>query len=258
MKGKTALITGGLGDIGRAIGERLAEAGANVAVSDIKPAADGHEAAAYLQQQWGNRAAYYECDVADPDAVARTVDRVAGDLGPIDICILNAGIVVAGSLLDISADIWRRHIDINLSGAFYVSRQCAQQMVAAGKHGQLVFIASWVQDVPHAGTVAYGATKSGLDLLMKGFAKELAVHGIRSNSVAPGIVDAGLSRQIMREHPKFASELKRKIPLGRLQTVRDVAEAVAFLCSPQAAYMTGSSLLIDGGASLFYDSEEME
>ncbi|HEY0829160.1 MAG TPA: SDR family oxidoreductase [Bacilli bacterium] len=255
MSARTVLITGALGDIGRAMANSLAGAGMNLALNDVLDVSLGQKAVQSFKEK-GVKANYYPCDITDYKAVEKMVESIVNDFGHLDICICNAAVVLAGRLVEITQEQWDKHMDVNLSGTFYVAQHSAKSMIKTNIQGQLIFISSWVQDVPHITTVPYAVTKSGVNLLMKGFAKELATHGIRANSVAPGIVNAGLSKQIMLENPKFEKELLRKIPLGRLQTPDHVADAVLFLCSREAEYMTGSVLQMDGGTSLFYDSEE--
>ena len=124
-------------------------------------------------------------------------------------------------------------------------------MVARGHPGVIIFTGTWIQDVPWPGMTAYCATKSGIKMLAKCMARELAPHGIRVNIIAPGIVDAGPTAARIKKNPTFARHTARVIPLDRLQTPEEVGKAVAFLCSEDASYMTGTTLLVDGGCSLF-------
>jgi NAD(P)-dependent dehydrogenase (short-subunit alcohol dehydrogenase family) len=124
-------------------------------------------------------------------------------------------------------------------------------MVERGTAGRIIFTGSWVQDVPRPEIAAYSASKAGLRMLARSMARELAPHGILVNVLAPGIVNAGLARRQLESEPQYALRVAKVIPLGELQTAEQVARAMAFLCSPDADYMTGSVLLADGGCSLF-------
>ena len=128
-------------------------------------------------------------------------------------------------------------------------------MIQRGTEGHIIFTGSWVQDVPWPEIAAYSASKAGLAMMMKTMALELARHQIRVNVIAPGIVAAGMAKYQMDHEPQYARRVASIIPLGRMQTTEDVARAAAFLCSDDAAYMTGTTLLVDGGCSLFqFDS----
>jgi len=149
--------------------------------------------------------------------------------------------------VDFSVEEWQRHIDINLNGYFHVSQTVARRWIAEKRRGKLIFMGSWVQDVPYQLIAPYCVSKAGVWMLARCIAIELAPHGTTANVGAPGILDAGLSKQEMEEHPEFREKLSRIIPLGRMQTPDDVANVVMFLTSTEADYLTGSSILCDGG-----------
>src|SRR5690606_22809374 len=142
---------------------------------------------------------------------------------------------------------WRRHLDVNLTGCFVVGQSAARRFVSEGRPGHIIFTSSWVQDVPWPEIAAYAVSKSGLKMLCRCMARELAPHGVRVNAVAPGIVNAGLARQQLETEPAYARRVAKVIPLGELQTPQQVAQVTAFLCSDSADYLTGSVLLADGG-----------
>jgi NAD(P)-dependent dehydrogenase (short-subunit alcohol dehydrogenase family) len=245
-----ALVTGGIGDIGAAIGRRLAGDGFHVTLLDRRDASDGARASAAVAEAArvaGDRVVYAQADVTDRGAL----DRVVESLPRLDVAVANAGVVVSAPFLEITEAQWRTHLDVNLTGAFHTAQSAAARMVRDGVAGLLLFTGSWVGRVPWPEITAYTTTKAGLEMLARQAARELAPYGIRANVVAPGIVRAGLAKRQLETEPQYAARAARVVPLGELQTADQVAGAVAFLCSPDAAYMTGSTLLVDGGASLF-------
>ncbi len=235
LGGKTAIVTGGSGDLGGAMVRQLAENGAQVVNWDIAPPAQE------------SPADFAQVDVRDRDAV----DAAIASLPQIDIVCANAGIVAAQPFLELSAENWQNHLDINLSGCFHVCQSAARRMVADGKGGRLILTSSWVAQIPWPEITAYTVSKAGVNMLVKQMARELAAHGIRVNAVAPGIVAAGLAGRQLREEPQYAARVAKVIPLGEPGSPEDIASAVVYLAGPQTEYMTGSILSLDGGCSLF-------
>jgi NAD(P)-dependent dehydrogenase (short-subunit alcohol dehydrogenase family) len=227
-------ITGGSGDIGQAIARELLGHGCSVTLLDRRPAPELPDAA------------WIEVDVRDHAAVGEALARVE----PLDVAIGNAGIVESAPFLDITPEQWQRHLDVNLTGCFNLGQAAARLMVARGTAGRILFTSSWVQDVAWPEIAAYSASKAGLRMLTRSMAAELAPHGILVNAVAPGIVEAGMARRQLETEPQYAARAAKAIPLGRLQRPEQVARSVAALCSDACDYMTGSMLLVDGGASV--------
>jgi NAD(P)-dependent dehydrogenase (short-subunit alcohol dehydrogenase family) len=250
LHGKVALITGACGAIGREIAIAASSAGARVILNDICPQQDAAEFVQAVGGRSGN-AAYFQADVANRECVERMFDDAAEQFGAPDICIGNAAIVAAGPFLDLSERSWHDHLETNLTGCFHVGQAAARRMVKAGKPGKIIYISSWVQDVPSENITAYCVAKSGLKMLAKCMALELGRRGITVNLVAPGFVDAGLSGRMFREKPGLRQECEQYVPLGGIMSAADVASATMLLCSQGADYMTGSTLLVDGGNSLF-------
>lgn len=244
-----AIISGGLGDIGRAIALELARRGADIAIGDILPA----EAAAPLLERiaaLGRRARYDRADTGDPDAVTSWVAGVEADLGTADWIIPNAAIVTLDDFARLTPEVWRRHMTINLDGAFYLARAAALRLVALKRPGRIVFIGSWAGHAVHTHIPAYCVTKAGLRMLMKCLAAELAWCDILVNEVAPGCVDAGLSGKIMDDDPPLREQAIETVPIHRLIAPEEVAAQVGHLCDPANRHMTGSVLLMDGGLSI--------
>jgi NAD(P)-dependent dehydrogenase (short-subunit alcohol dehydrogenase family) len=249
LDGRHIVVTGGSGDIGRAMAVELVSRGARVTVFDVREPArqDGAEPDPLNAAIDAGSVAFVQVDVCDRPAVRAALEQIA----PFDVVVGNAGISDSAPFLEITDDQWRRHLDVNLTGNFYLGQEAARLMITHGVEGRIIYTGSWVQEVPWPEIAAYSASKAGLAMLMKTMALELAKHNIRVNVVAPGIVAAGMAKYQMDHEPQYASRVANIVPLGRMQTPEDVARATAFLCSDDAAYMTGSTLLADGGCSLF-------
>ncbi len=246
LNGKTAIVTGGAGDLGSAMARQLAENGAHVVIWDIIPRDD---AAAAIERVRAHdpQVEYAQVDVRDRAAV----DGAMSALDRVDIVCSNAGIVEAQPFLEISNEKWQKQLDINLTGCFNVCQAAARKMVADGTRGRIIMTSSWVAEIPWPEITAYSVSKAGVNMLVKQMARELAGHGICVNGVAPGIVKAGLAGRQLREEPQYAARVAKVIPLGEPGTPEEIAAAVVYLASPQTAYMTGSILTLDGGCSLF-------
>ncbi len=251
LDGRGVAITGGAGDIGAAMGRELTRQGASVTLIDRKPP---DEAGPWLERARGGRSRevrYVQADVQDRYAL----DEALASLDSLDVAIGNAGIVESSPFLEITKEQWQNHLDVNLTGCFNLGQLAARLMVERQRPGRIIFTSSWVQEVPWPEITAYSVSKAGLRMLARQMARELAPHGILVNAIAPGIVKAGLAKRQMETEPQYARRVEKVIPLGEPQTPDQVAAATAFLCSDAADYMTGSSLLVDGGCSLFQFDE---
>lgn len=245
LDGLGVAITGAAGDIGHAMALELARRGALVTMIDRLSAP---QAAARVQAV----CAVGQCTYARADVTERAaLHAVLSSIDPLDVAIGNAGIVDSAPILDVTAEQWQAHLDINLSGCFNLGQLAARLMVERERPGLVLFTGSWVGEVPWPEIGPYCVSKAGVRMLARSMARELARHRIRVNVVAPGIVFAGMARRQYETDPAYARRASAVVPLGELGTAEQVAQATAFLCSPQAAYMTGSVLLVDGGASLF-------
>ena len=243
-------IIGGAGDIGAAMGRELAWLGASVTLIDKKSSDDAEPWLAKVRKV-SEKVAYVTADVRDRDAI----DEALASIDPLDVAIGNAGIVDSAPFLGITEEQWHCHLEANLTGCFSLGQSAARLMVERGTRGRIVFTSSWVQEVPWPEITAYSVSKAGIRQLVRQMARELAQHGILVNVIAPGIVNAGLARWQMENEPQYARRVKNVIPLGEPQTPEQVAKATAFLCSEASDYMTGASLLVDGGCSLFHFDE---
>jgi glucose 1-dehydrogenase len=257
LSGRTAIISGGLGDIGRAIALKLAEQGANIAIGDVRDPAQATPLLTQLEAL-NVKARYDLADVSSPDAVETWYQAVECDLGTPDLIIVNAAIVTLTDILRITPEQWRREMSVNLDGAFYMAQSGANRLIERGMTGRIVLIGSWVAHAPRPHIPAYCVSKAGLRMLCKLFALALAPKGILVNEVAPGNVDAGLSAQIFRQRPQLKQNHQNMIPVRRMIEPEEVALQVAHLCHPENRQMTGSVLLMDGGLSLLSDAGPQE
>ena len=236
LEGKTALVTGASRGIGAAIAEELARAGASVAVGYRS----GKDEAEELAQRIGGRAV--QADVSDPEEAARLVAE-AGDL---DVLVNNAGLTRDGLLARMSDDDWRTVIDTNLAACFYTCRAVTRPMMKK-RAGAIVNVSSIVGVHGNWGQTNYAASKAGIIGFTKSLAKELGSRNVRANVVAPGYVTTRLTEVLPEEATKAMLD---NTALGRLGEPSDVAGAVRFLCSDDAAFITGAVLLVDGGLGM--------
>jgi NAD(P)-dependent dehydrogenase (short-subunit alcohol dehydrogenase family) len=250
LEGKIALVTGGAGDLGNEMALHLAQAGASVVIWDVKPEATAKQRIERVRVT-GQPVEYAQVDIRDRAAVDRAMDDIFARFGALDIVCANAGIVDSAPFLEITQQNWQNHLDVNLTGSFNVGQAAALRMVAQKIQGRIIFTSSWVGEIPWPEITAYTVSKAGVNMLVKQMARELAIHGIRVNAVAPGIVRAGLAGKQLAEEPQYAARVAKVIPLGDPGTPVEIAQAVVYLASPQTAYMTGTILLLDGGCSLF-------
>jgi NAD(P)-dependent dehydrogenase (short-subunit alcohol dehydrogenase family) len=250
IEGLGVAITGGAGDIGAAMGAELTRLGASVTLIDRKSPAVAEEWIARAEQH--GKVSYVQADVTDRAAI----DAVLAAIDSLDVAIGNAAIGHGVPFLELTQEKWQEHVDVNLTGCFNLGQSAARLMVARGRGGRIIFTGTWVQEVPWPEISAYSATKAGVRMLARSMARELAVHNILVNVIAPGIVYAGLAKRQIETEPQYARRIQHVIPLGRLQEAEEVAKATAFLCSSGAGYMTGAVLLMDGGCSLFQFAED--
>lgn len=243
-----ALVTGGSRGLGRAIALDLAAHGHDVAVT-ARAVADAEAVAAEIRVTHpAARALAVALEVRDAGGVAAAVACTERDLGPIAVLVNNAGIQRLGTILDQTEADWDDVQATNLKGPFLVARAVVPGMVER-RAGCIVNVASAAGLIPFAGRVAYAAAKAGLIMLTRSLAIELAPYGIRANAVAPTFVETDLGRLTL-DQPGAREALGARIPLGRVASPEDVAAAVRYLVSPDAAFITGTVLPVDGGVSM--------
>ena len=238
---KVAVVTGSARGIGRATAQRFLEDGWRVALLDI----DG-ETLSNTETALGNSGEIMAviCDVAEPEQVQAAIDNVVERFGRIDALVNNAGTAVFKPLLDTKFEEWRRVLDVNLSGPFICSQACAPVMIKNGG-GSIVNITSISGLRASTLRVAYGTSKAGLMHLTKQQAAELGEVGIRVNGVSPGPVDTAMAKAV--HSAEIRADYHDAIPLNRYGLEREIADAVCFLCSDRASYITGQILAVDGG-----------
>ncbi|UCC69889.1 MAG: 3-oxoacyl-[acyl-carrier-protein] reductase [Armatimonadota bacterium] len=237
-----ALVTGARRGIGRVIALRLSRRGP-VALNDIE---QGKEELAQVAEEirtLGGKALAAPADVTDPEQVDAMIKHVAAEFGRLDVLVNNAGITRDALLLRMTDEQWRTVLEVNLTGAFICTRAAAKIMLRQ-RSGTIVNISSVVGVMGNAGQANYSASKAGLIGLTKSAARELAPRGITVNAIAPGFIASPMTDQLT---PDAKDRLSSLIPLSRLGRAEDVAEAVVFLSSPSASYITGQVLKVDGG-----------
>ncbi len=237
-----ALVTGASRGIGAAIADALARDGFDVAVG-YGSDAEGAQRTVAAVTAHGRRAVALQADVSVEDEAVGLVEAAEAELGPLDAVVLNAGITRDGLFMRISAEDWRAVIDTNLTGAFFVSRATVRGMLRR-RSGTIVAVSSVVGLIGNPGQANYAAAKAGLIGMVKSLAKEVGPRGIRVNAVAPGYIATDMTAALSDDQRE---QVRTATPLGRLGTPEDVAGVVAFLCSPDAAFITGSVIRIDGG-----------
>ena len=242
LSGKSALVTGGARGIGKAICLSLGRQGADVAFVDVgRP--EVAEATVAEIQALGRRALYIPADVTDPEACVKAVAAVVGAFGKVDILVNNAGITRDDLIMRMPIDDWKKVLEVNLFGAFYMIKAVIRPMLKAHA-GRIVNMSSVSGQAGQMGQANYSSSKAGLIGLTKATAREVASRGITCNAVAPGFIVTELTKDLPTT---LTDQIKTATPLGRFGTVEEIASAVTFLASDEAAYITGQVLAVDGG-----------
>ncbi len=256
LKGQTALVTGGNSGIGRAIAIALGRAGANVVVNYVALPEEAEAVAAEIRSK-GQRAIPAHCDVSDEAQVQAMFAAAVREFGTIDILVSNAGIERNAPFHEMSVAQWDLVMNVNLRGAFLCAREAVREFLRRGVRpevsvaaGKIIFTSSVHEVIPWAGHVNYAASKGGLMLLMKSLAQEVAEKRIRVNSIAPGAIRTPINTAAWAT-PEAYAELMKLVPYKRIGEVADIGRVTAWLASDEADYITGASIFVDGGMTLY-------
>lgn len=238
LTGKTALITGATGGIGRAISKKMHAQGATLALTDMNM-----DALKAFQSELGDRVFVYSANLTDSDSLKELVKNAEADMGKVDILVNNAGITKDGLSMRMSDEQWQAVLDINLTAGFKLARTVMPGMMK-NRFGRIVGMASVVGVMGNAGQANYSASKAGLIAMSKCLGQELASRNITVNCIAPGFIKTAMTDALPDE---AKAKLMEKIPMGRLGMPEDIANAVVFLASDEAAYITGQTIHVNGG-----------
>jgi 3-oxoacyl-[acyl-carrier protein] reductase len=246
LNGQVALVTGGSRGIGRGIVKGLAKAGAKVAFV-YKGSKEASESLVAEITAEGGTALAIQADVAEKGAAQKVVDQLIADWGRIDILVNNAGVIRDGLFLRMSDDDWNTVLNTNLGGTFAFCKAVAQQMALKQRYGRIINISSVAATHVNAGQTNYSASKGAVNSFTSALAVELGSRNVTVNAVAPGFIETDMSEAIRN---KAGDIIKKMIPLRRIGTPEDIAGVVVFLASPEAGYITGQVITVDGGLSL--------
>lgn len=256
LQNQVALVTGGSSGIGAAVVQHLAKAGASVVINYHSGGETAKQIAQEIQSN-GGKAIALQADVSQEDAVQQLFEQTIQTLGTVDILVNNAGIQKDAPFTEMSLQDWNKVIQVNLTGQFLCAREAAKEFLRRGIRpevsaaaGKIICMSSVHQIIPWAGHINYAASKGGVNMLMQSMAQELAPHQIRVNSIAPGAIKTPINRDAW-ETPEAANKLRQLIPNNRIGEPSDVAKAVVWLASDESDYVTGETLYIDGGMTLY-------
>jgi len=245
LENKVAVVTGSSSGIGSAIAVAFAKEGAAVAV-DYRSHPDEAKEIVEQVERFGGRAISVHADVSSPEDVKNLIQKAVEEFGRLDVMINNAGMEEKMPFLETPLDVWNKTIAVNLTGAWLGCQEAAKQMVSQGGSGRILNISSVHEDLPMPTNSPYCATKGGLRMLMRTIAVELAPHNITVNNIAPGAVATPMDAPLEEDANKM-QQLLSEIPLRRMGKPEEVAALAVYLASDDAAYVTGSTFVIDGG-----------
>ena len=256
--GQKALVTGASSGIGKGIAIGLGHAGADVVVNYVKDDAEAEAIVEEIRNRCGGSNSYaHRCDVSDEDDVRRMFDRMRGEFGTIDILVNNAGLQQDAPFEEMTLAQWNRVINVNLTGQFLCAREAVREFKRRGVRpatscsaGKILCISSVHDVIPWAGHVNYAASKGGVSLMMKSIAQDVAPWRIRVNAISPGAIRTPINMQAWST-PEAYAELMKLVPYKRIGEVEDIARAAVWLASDDSDYLTGATLYVDGGMTLY-------
>lgn len=256
LQGQKALVTGGSSGIGKAVAIELGKAGADVVVNYLRGEEKAQEVVAEIEKS-GSRAFAYQADMSQEDQVAAMFEKMIAEMGTIDILINNAGLQQDAPFDEMTLDQWNRVINVNLTGQFLCAREAVREFKRRGvvpqiscAAGKIICMSSVHETIPWAGRVNYAASKGGVMLMMKSIAQEAAPYRIRVNSIAPGAVRTPINTDAW-QGPEAYEALMTMVPYKRIGEPEDIARAAVWLASDYADYVIGTSLVVDGGMTLY-------
>jgi glucose 1-dehydrogenase len=261
LRGKNVLVTGGTSGIGQAIAVRFAEYGANVAINYLRAPQEAteteervHACLARVRQR-GVRDVLVRGDVSKEEDVVAMLESAVDGLGSIDVLVNNAGIQISSPSHELSTSDFDKVLGVNLRGAFLCAREAVKRFLATGTHGVIINVSSVHQLIPKPNYLAYSTSKGGMESLTQTLALEYARQGIRVNAIAPGATVTPINRAWI-DDPLKRAMVESHIPVGRAGTADEMAGVTCFLASDDAAYITGQTIFVDGGLTLFADFRE--
>ena len=253
LEGKTVLITGGSQGIGQGIAFRLAEEGADVAIDYVGNSEAADATVAQIEKR-GRRGLAIEADISSVDQIHSMMKQTVDSLGGVDVLINNAGVEKHASIWEATEHDYDLVLAINLKGAFFASQAFVQHRMAVKKPGKIINVSSVHEELPFPHFTSYCASKGGMKMMMRNLSIELAPYGITVNNIAPGAIETPINSALLNDPPKLKALLDN-IPLARLGQVSDVAGVAAFLVSSDADYITGATIVVDGGLTWNYSEQ---
>jgi glucose 1-dehydrogenase len=260
LRGKTAVVTGGSSGIGQAIAIRLGEEGVDVAINYVGPAEGAEETKETIERgvsicmkrmsESGTRPILVRADVSDEAEVGQMFDQVLGEYGRVDFLVNNAGIQIAADTEDLPVTAFDKVLAVNLRGSFLCAQHAIRHFLDGGRRGAIVNVSSVHQLIPKPRFVGYSVSKGGMQNLTRTLALEYAARGIRVNGIGPGATVTPINRSWI-DDPVKREMVESHIPMRRAGDAEEMAAVTAFLCSDEAAYITGQTLFVDGGLTLY-------
>jgi len=253
LEGKTVVITGGGQGIGQGIAYRLADEGANIVIDYVGNPQSANDTVAQIQKK-GRKGLAVEADISSVDQIHAMMKQAVDSFGAVDILINNAGLEKHASIWEASERDYDLVLSVNLKGAYFASQAFVQHRMAVKKPGKIINVSSVHEDLPFPHFTSYCASKGGMKMMMRNLSIELAPYGITVNNIAPGAIETPINTALLNDPVKLKALLEN-IPLNRLGQVSDVAGVAAFLASSDADYITGATIVIDGGLTWNYSEQ---